>query len=59
MCGPMTTIGTIKQSGDKKALYHKLIYTTTTARVILCIVILRKGPEGRLRSDKQPGHIVL
>ena len=32
----MTTIGTIKPSGDKEALYHKLIHTTTTARVILC-----------------------
>ena len=36
MRGPMTTIGTIKPSGDKEALYHKLIYITTTARVILC-----------------------
>ena len=36
MRGPMTIIGTIKPSGDKEALYHKLVYTTTTARVILC-----------------------
>ena len=36
MSGPMTTIGTITPSGDKEALYHKLIYTTTTAWVILC-----------------------
>ena len=36
MCGPMTTIGTIKPSGDEEALYHKLIYTTTTAMVIVC-----------------------
>ena len=36
MHGLMMTIGTIKPSGDKEALYHKLIYTTTTARVIFC-----------------------
>ena len=36
MRGPMTTLGTIKPSGDKEALYHKLIHTTTTARVIVC-----------------------
>ena len=36
MRGLMMTLGTIKPSGDKEALYHKLIHTTTTARVIVC-----------------------
>ena len=36
MRGQMTTLGTIKPSGDKEALHYKLIHTTTAARVILC-----------------------